>query len=72
MTLAFTHSTRRESTAEPILTEPYSRRRHLEAVWKQSLYKRGSYVMCWARLRTDLLDNRSLSMLLEISKRLIY
>src|SRR5438128_2526672 len=44
----------------------------LEAVWKQSLYKRRPYVMCWARLRTDLLDNRSLAMLLEISKGLIY
>ena len=44
----------------------------LEAVWKQSLYKIRSYVICRARLRTDLLDNRSLAMLLEISKRLIY
>src|SRR5712692_4741131 len=44
----------------------------LEAIWKQSLYKRRPYVICWARLRTDLLDNRSLVMLLEISKRLIY
>ena len=44
----------------------------LEAVWKQSLYKRRPYVICGARLRTDLLDNRSLTMLLEISKRLIY
>jgi len=45
---------------------------HLEAVWKQSLYKRIPYVICGARLRTDLLDNRSLAMLLEISKGLIY
>ena len=44
----------------------------LEAVWKQSLYKRRLYVICGARLRTDILDNRSLAMLLEISKRLIY
>ncbi len=44
----------------------------LEAVWKQSLYKIRSYVIYRARLRTDLLDNRSLAMLLEISKRLIY
>src|SRR5437870_12212749 len=44
----------------------------LEAVWKQSLYKRRLYVICGARLRTDLLDNRSLAMLLEISKGLIY
>src|SRR2546427_3122125 len=44
----------------------------LEAVWKQSLYKRRPYVICRARLRTDLLNNRSLTMLLEISKRLIY
>src|SRR5438128_5956677 len=43
-----------------------------EAVWKQSLYKRRLYVICGARLRTDLLDNRSLAMLLEISKGLIY
>src|SRR3989442_15722401 len=46
--------------------------RHLEAVWKQSLYKRRLYVICGARLRTDILDNRSLAMLLEISKGLIY
>src|SRR2546428_5430694 len=32
---------------------------HLEAVWKPSLYKMRSYVICRARLRTDLLDNRS-------------
>src|SRR5256885_9791588 len=44
----------------------------LEAVWKQSLYKRRLYVICGARLGTDLLDNRSLAMLLEISKGLIY
>jgi hypothetical protein len=44
----------------------------LEAVWKQSLYMRRGYVIYRARLRTDLLDNRSLDMLLEISKRLIY
>src|SRR5439155_6827081 len=44
----------------------------LEAVWKQSLYKRRLYVICGARLRTDILDNRSLAMLLEISKGLIY
>src|SRR2546426_6959437 len=43
-----------------------------EAVWKQSLYKRRPYVICGARLRTDILDNRSLAMLLEISKGLIY
>jgi hypothetical protein len=43
-----------------------------EAVWKQSLYTRRGYVIYRARLRTDLLDNRSLDMLLEISKRLIY
>ena len=43
-----------------------------EAVWKQSLYKIRSYVICRARLRMDLLDNRSFVMLLEISKRLIY
>src|SRR6266581_2122525 len=36
----------------------------LEAVLKQSLYKTRSYVICRARLRTDLLDNRSLAMLL--------
>src|SRR6266702_8457459 len=45
---------------------------HSEAVWKQSLYKRRPYVICGARLRTDILDNRSLAMLLEISKGLIY
>src|SRR2546427_3557046 len=45
---------------------------YLEAVWKQSLYKRRPYVICGARLRTDILDNRSLAMLLEISKGLIY
>jgi hypothetical protein len=44
----------------------------LEAVWKQGLYKIRSYVICRTRLRMDLLDNRSLAMLLEISKRLIY
>src|SRR5712691_8545106 len=44
----------------------------LEAVWKQSLYMRRDYVIYRARLRTHLLDNRSLDMLLEISKRLIY
>ena len=43
-----------------------------EAVWKPSLYTRRGYVIYRARLRTDLLDNRSLDMLLEISKRLIY
>src|SRR5712691_3320159 len=43
-----------------------------EAVWKQSLYTRRGYVIYRARLRTDLLDNRSLDTLLEISKRLIY
>src|SRR5712692_1676290 len=42
-----------------------------EAVWKQSLYKVRSYAIGRARPRTDLLDNRSLAMLLEISKRLI-
>ena len=46
--------------------------RLLEAVWKQSLYKVRSYAIGRARPRTDLLDNRSLAMLLEISKRLIY
>jgi hypothetical protein len=45
---------------------------YLEAAWKQSLYTRRGYVIYRARLRTDLLDNRSLDMLLEISKRLIY
>ncbi len=44
----------------------------LEAVWKQSLYTRRGYLIYRARLRTDLLDNRSLDMLLEISKGLIY
>src|SRR6266436_3830442 len=44
----------------------------LEAVWKQSLYTRRGYVIYRARLRTDLLDNRSLDMLLEIYKGLIY
>src|SRR5437660_7812281 len=44
----------------------------LEAVWKQSLYTRRGYVIYRARLRTDLLDNWPLDMLLEISKRLIY
>jgi len=48
-----------------------SRTRFSEAVWKQSLYKRRSYVTCGARLRMDLLDNRPFTMLLEISKRLI-
>jgi len=43
-----------------------------EAVWKQSPYTRRGYVIYRARLRTDLLDTRSLDMLLEISKRLIY
>jgi len=43
-----------------------------EAVWKQSLYTKRGYVIYRARLRTDLLDNRSLGMLLEISKGLIY
>jgi len=43
-----------------------------EAVWKHSLYKKRPYVISRTRLRTDLLDNRSLTMLLEISKRLIY
>jgi hypothetical protein len=42
-----------------------------ESVWKQNPYKRSPYVTCRARLRTDLLDNRSLAMLLEIPKRLI-
>src|SRR6266700_1537630 len=55
------------ATAAPDRVTPLS-----EAVWKQSLYKRRPYVICGARLRTDLLDNRSLAMLLEISKRLIY
>jgi hypothetical protein len=45
---------------------------YLEAVWKQSPYTRRGYVIYRARLRTDLLDTRSLDMLLEISKRLIY
>ncbi len=44
----------------------------LEAVWKQSLNTRRGYLIYRARLRTDLLDNRSLDMLLEISKGLIY
>src|SRR5947209_10155055 len=37
----------------------------LEAVWKESLYKRRPYGIYVARLRTDLLDNRPLAMLLE-------
>jgi IS1 family transposase len=48
-----------------------ARIKRLEAVWKQSLYTRRGDVIYRARLRTDLLDNRSLDMLLEISKRLI-
>jgi hypothetical protein len=43
-----------------------------ESVWKQNPYKRSPYVTCRARLRTDLLDNRPLAMLLEIPKILIY
>jgi len=39
-----------------------------EAVWKKSLYMRRGYVIYRARLRTDLLDNRSLDMLLKIYK----
>jgi hypothetical protein len=44
----------------------------LEAVWKQSLYKRRPYGICRARLRTNLLDKGLLAMLLETSNRLIY
>jgi hypothetical protein len=44
---------------------------HLESVWKQNPYKRSPYVTCRAKLRTDLLDNQSLAILLEIPKRLI-
>jgi hypothetical protein len=55
------------SPAEEELSDTLS-----EAVWKQSPYTRRGYVIYRARLRTDLLDTRSLDMLLEISKRLIY
>ena len=60
-----------ECFRERILGEGHLRRL-LEAVWKQSLYTRRGDVIYRARLRTDLLDNRSLDMLLEISKKLIY
>ena len=43
----------------------------LEAVRKQTLYKRRRYTLYRARLRTALLDDRPLDMLLEISKALI-
>ena len=44
---------------------------HLESLWKQNLYKTMLWVICLAKLRTDLLDNRSLAILLETYKLLI-
>ena len=45
---------------------------HLEAVWKQSLFKTISYAASVVRPKTELLENRSHIMLLEISNHLIY
>ena len=44
---------------------------HSESVWEQNLYKTMPWVICVAKLRTDLLDNRSLAILLETYKLLI-
>jgi hypothetical protein len=43
----------------------------LESLWKQNLYKTMLWFVCLAKLRTDLLDNRSLAILLETYKLLI-
>jgi hypothetical protein len=51
---------------------PRKERQDLRGCLKQSLYMRRGYVIYRARLKTALLDNRSLDMLLKISKRLIY
>jgi hypothetical protein len=45
--------------------------RHLESLWKQNLYKTMLWFIYLAKLRTDLLDNRSLAILLETYKLLI-
>jgi hypothetical protein len=42
-----------------------------ESLWKQNLYKTMFWVICLAKPRTDLLDNRSLAILLETYKLLI-
>ncbi len=44
----------------------------LEAVWKQSLCKTTPYAASVVRPKTELLENRSHIMLLEISNHLIY
>jgi CRP-like cAMP-binding protein len=43
----------------------------LESLWKQNLYKTMLWFIYLAKLRTDLLDNRSLAILLETYKLLI-
>jgi hypothetical protein len=43
----------------------------LESLWKQNLYKTMPWFIYLAKLRTDLLDNRSLAILLETYKLLI-
>jgi hypothetical protein len=42
-----------------------------ESLWKQNLYKTMAWVIFVAKIRTDLLDNRSLAILLETYKLLI-
>jgi hypothetical protein len=42
-----------------------------ESLWKQNLYKTMLWFIYLAKLRTDLLDNRSLAILLETYKLLI-
>jgi hypothetical protein len=49
---------------------PYCSAR-LESLWKQNLYKTMLWFIYLAKLRTDLLDNRSLAILLETYKLLI-
>ena len=48
-----------------------ARSAQLESLWKQNLYKTMPWVIFVAKIRTDLLDNRSLAILLETYKLLI-
>jgi RNA polymerase sigma factor (sigma-70 family) len=50
---------------------PPAEREVLESLWKQNLYKTMPWFIYLAKLRTDLLDNRSLAILLETYKLLI-